>query len=510
MTSIIFIFFLALLAAFFLTPFVGKVARRFNIVDQPSTRKVHTVPIPRIGGVALFAAFFFSLVLFTFNKVMLRDLIEQEHRVAVFIAGAVLIFGLGLWDDLRRLPTSVKFSGQILVSTLLYYGGFQIHAVSLPFVSAAQLGIFSLPVTIFWFVLVINAINLIDGLDGLAAGISLFVSITMLVTCLANKRLLEALCFASLSGTLLGFLRYNFSPASIFMGDSGSYFIGYVLASLSLLGSIKGQFATAMLIPVIALGIPLIDTLWAPVRRFVLGRGMFQPDTGHLHHQLLRLGYTQRRAVLILYAFTIVLGFVSIILVHARDEAAALILLVVGSGVIFAGRSIGLRVFAGSGRVGDWLHEVSDVTGLTHERRSFLNHQLAISNAATIDELWVELCRALAALDMNAAELVLYARPLRSPPAPQEESSGNPGEHLLSSVSYTWKKQDQPSSAWLNDKGLMKIEQPLLSYDGTDVRYFGKLILVKDLHGQSASHFMLTRIEHLRCALITALEKIRP
>ena len=114
------------------------------------------------------------------------------------------------------------------------------------------------------------------------------------------------------------------------MGDSGSYFLGYVLASLSLLGSIKGQFAAAMLIPIIALGIPLIDTLWAPVRRFCLGRKMFQPDTGHLHHQLLQLGYTHRRAVLILYAFTIVLGIVSIVLVHAKDEAAALILLVVG------------------------------------------------------------------------------------------------------------------------------------------------------------------------------------
>ncbi len=508
MTSIIFIFFLALLASFFLTPFVGKVARRFNIVDQPSERKVHTAPIPRIGGVALISAFFFSLVLFSFNKIMLRDLIEHEQRVSVFILGAVLIFALGLWDDIRRLPSSAKFAGQIGVAILLYFGGFQIHVVSLPFVSAMQLGAFSLPVTIFWFVLVINAINLIDGLDGLAAGVTLFVSITLMITCLANNRLLEALCFASLSGALLGFLRYNFSPASIFMGDSGSYFLGYVLASLSLLGSIKGQFATAMLIPIIALGIPLIDTLWAPIRRFALGRKMFQPDSGHLHHQLLRLGYTQRRVVLILYAFTIVLGFVSIVLVHAKDETAALVLLVVGSGAIFAGRFIGLKVFFGSGRVGHWLHEVSDVTGLTHERRSFLNHQLAISNATTLDDLWEAMCLAVADLDMDLADLVLYGQPLQSPPADHKVDSATSAEPRLTSVTYTWKKKDHASASWLNDRGLLKIEQPLLIQEGTEVRYFGLLILIKDMHCQPASHFMLTRIEHLRRATITALEQI--
>lgn len=507
MTSIIFIFFMALLASFFLTPFVGKVARRFDIVDLPSERKVHTAPIPRIGGVALFIAFFLSLVLFSFNKFMLRDLIDHEPRVLVFILGAVLIFALGLWDDLRRLPSSAKFAGQIGVATLLYFGGFQIHAVSLPFVSALQLGVFSLPATIFWFVLVINAINLIDGLDGLAAGVVLFVSITLMITCLANSRLLEALCFASLSGALLGFLRYNFSPASIFMGDSGSYFLGYVLASLSLLGSIKGQFATAMLIPIIALGIPLIDTLWAPIRRFALGRRMFQPDTGHLHHQLLRLGYTQRRAVLILYAFTVVLGFVSIVLVHAKDEAAALVLLVVGSGAIFAGRVIGLKMIVGSGRVGNWLQEVSDASRLTHERRSFLNHQLAVSGAETLDELWATLCQAFAALDMDRAELVLCEPPLHSP-APGEVGGGMQGAGRQASVSYSWQKQDRPSSSRLDNLGLMKVEQPLLVQEGADVCYYGSLLLIKDLHGQPTSHFILTRIEHLRRALITALERI--
>lgn len=510
MTSIIFIFFLSLLSAFFLTPLVGKLARRLGIVDQPSSRKVHSVPIPRIGGIALFSAFFISLILFSLNKIMLRDMLEQEPRVPFFLVGALLIFGLGLWDDLRRLPSSVKFGGQVAVAALLYFGGFQIHAVSLPFVSAVQLGIFSLPITVFWFVLVINAINLIDGLDGLAAGISLFVSITMMVTCLANNRLLEALCFASLSGALLGFLRYNFNPASIFMGDCGSYFLGYVLAALSLLGSIKGQFATAMLIPVIALGIPLMDTLWAPVRRFILGRKMFQPDSGHLHHQLLRLGYSHRRAVLILYAVTIVLGFVAIVLVHAKDEMAALILLVIGTGAIFAGRFIGLKVFVGPGQFGGWLQEVGEASGLTYERRSFLNHQLAITEAVHFDELWEALCGAFAALDMDLAEVVLYSPPVVTSGWESQPDNGYGSDELqLNTITKTWRKEGLASPGWLNRKGLMKIEQPLLAQNDGQLCYYGLLVLVKDIQGSTASHFMLTRIEHLRRALVTALVKIQ-
>jgi len=509
MTSIIFIFFLAFLACFFLTPFVAKLGRRFNIVDLPSERKVHIAPVPRIGGVALFISFFLSLILFSLNTFMFHELLKGEQRVLVFIAGAVLIFALGLWDDLRRLPPSVKFAGQIGVGAFLYFGGFQIQRISMPFISSVELGQLSLPVTIFWVILVINAINLIDGLDGLAAGVSLFVSITMLITCLANNRLLEALCFASLGGALLGFLRYNFNPASIFMGDGGSYFIGYVLASLSLLGSIKGQFSTAMLIPVIALGMPLIDTLWAPVRRFALGRKMFQPDSGHLHHQLLRLGYTHRRAVLILYGFTIALGFISIVMVHAKDEAAALVLLVVGSGVIFAGRFIGLKFFGSAGRVGGWLQEVSDASRLTHDRRSFLNHELAISGAATLDELWEMLCFAFAALELDQAELILYSSPLSSSPHGLDlTDSTDAQETRPKSVSKIWLRQGGVSSGWNDRQGLMKIEQPLLSLDGLQSHCYGSLILIKDMRCLTTRHFMLTRIEQLRRALIVALEKI--
>lgn len=513
MTTIIFTFLLALLTSLLLTPAAAGIGRRFRLVDLPSERKVHTRAVPRIGGVALFLAFFLPLLLLAFNRRMFTQFVSTDYRLVGFVTGAVLIFGLGLWDDIRRLPSWFKFAGQILVGAIMFYGGIRINVVSLPFVEALSLGWFSLPATIFWFVLVINAINLIDGLDGLAAGISLFVSLTMLVICLINDRILESLGFAALGGSLLGFLRYNFNPASIFMGDCGSYFLGYMLAALSILGSIKGQFATAMLIPVLALGIPLIDTMFAPIRRFLLGQKMFQPDSGHLHHRLLRLGYTQRRAVLMIYALTVALGFLAIFLVYARDETAALILLVVGSGGIFTGRVFGLQPFLTPRKIGGWLREVSDVSGLTHDRRSFLNHQLAITGARTTDELWDVLCRTLDALSIDFAELVLYTKPISTgndvcPEGMIEAAAGGPFRRLRS-VAYAWSRDGTAYNPRLSDKGLLKIEQPLMTRQDDQVCHYGVLVLVKDLRDCSSGHYyMLTRIEHLRRTLNSALERI--
>jgi UDP-GlcNAc:undecaprenyl-phosphate GlcNAc-1-phosphate transferase len=371
------------------------------------------------------------------------------------------------------------------------------------------LGFFSLPVTVFWFVLVINAMNLADGLDGLAAGIGLFVSLTMLVICLINSNILEALGFAALAGSLIAFLRYNFNPASIFMGDSGSYFLGYVLAGLSILGSLKGQVATAMIIPIIALGIPLIDTMWAPIRRFALGQKMFQPDSGHLHHKLISLGYSQRRAVLLMYGCCIVLGISAIVLIHSKDETAALVLLVVGSGVIFLGRYVGLRLFVEPGTIGGWLREVSDVTGMTHERRSFLNHQVAVSRSNSEEELWQAICNALEALEIDMAQLILYSG---SCSFRLEETQRNaaPDNRCQVETTRTWQRHEDVNDTWLYREGLFKLELPLLNEDQKPSRLYGTLIIVKDIQQQNSGYYMLTRIEHLRRVINSALKRIQP
>lgn len=508
MTTIIFTFFLSFLASFFLTPFIGKVARRYNIVDEPSERKIHKVPIPRIGGVALFISFFLPLVLLVFNEGMYSQFVESDIRIFYFIIGAVLIFGLGLLDDLRRLSSSIKFAGQILVGIIVYFGGIKIQFISVPFIQSLDLGILSLPATVFWFVLVINAINLADGLDGLAAGIGLFVSVTMLFICLTNNHILEALGFAALGGGLVAFLRYNFNPASIFMGDCGSYFLGYILAGLSILGSLKGQVATAMLIPIIALGIPLIDTMWTPFRRFLLGKEMFHPDSSHLHHRLVQLGYSQRRAVLLIYGCTIVLGIAAIIMIHAKDETAALVLLVVGSGVILLGRYVGLKLFVEPGKIGGWLREISDTTGITHERRSFLNHQVAISSSNTMEELWQTTCNAFKVLEIDMAKMVIFKNSCIVSLKEKNEFDSKATPCQIDRT-YRWLRNDSIDDSWLHREGLFKLELPLLHEEHVPVQLYGTLLLVKDIRSQSAGYYMLTRIEHLRRTINSTLEKIR-
>ena len=230
MTTIIFVFFVAFLSSLLLTPIVIRVAKRFNIVDMPQDRKVHDKPVPRLGGVTLFLSFFIALALFVMNKNMYLDLVTQDPRVPLFLIGLTAAFLLGLWDDIRHLSSGFKFFGQLLIAVLTYYAGIKITVVTFPLIGALHLGYFSLPITVFWIVLAMNAINLIDGLDGLAAGICLFVSITMMVICLHDGRLVEATAFAALGGALIGFLNYNFNPAAIFMGDGGSYFLGYFIA----------------------------------------------------------------------------------------------------------------------------------------------------------------------------------------------------------------------------------------------------------------------------------------
>jgi UDP-GlcNAc:undecaprenyl-phosphate GlcNAc-1-phosphate transferase len=501
MTTILFTFLIALIASLGLTPLVRRLARAAGLVDSPTERKIHLEAVPRIGGVALFAAFFSPFVLFAFFRPssLAVDQIFAFPNAPGFLVGAVIIFLLGIIDDLRSLPAAVKLSGQVVVALLAYSFGFQINALSVPFLGGVTLGILSLPITVFWFVLVMNAINLADGLDGLAAGICLFVSLAMLFVCSSTDRIVEALAFASLAGTLLGFLRYNFYPASIFMGDSGSYFLGYTLAALSVAGSIKGQVATAMLIPVIALGVPLIDTLWAPFRRFVFGQKIFQPDRDHFHHKLVKLGYTQRRAVLLIYFLTIILGVGAIILVHTQNDTAGLILFVLGVGVILVTRYLGIDKFFTLRRMLSWAQDLSDEVGISHNRRSFLHHQVKITRAADLDNLWKVVCLSLEELEFESAEFKFIA---------QKQACEKGHSDRL----FRWqrKKEISGNKDQHNAPCLLKIELPL--HDNTEGHFcnFGILLLEKDMRHEIGEQYTLKRVEHLRRTMIATLLKIAP
>lgn len=332
-------FAISTLGAGALTPVVRNLAIRRGVLDHALTsRKIHGRPVPRLGGVAIVAAFFLPLLALLFVKSSVGAMFRAEpYDVAGLFAGGIAIAALGIYDDVRGARARQKFLVQFAVGALMYAFGYRIGEIANPFGAPLPLGIFGLPVTMLWFAGVVNAMNLIDGIDGLAGGVALVaVGSTFAVAALAGDPLMM-LFTATLAGAVLGFLRYNFNPASIFMGDTGSMFLGFVLAATSLNASQKSATAVALLAPVVALGLPIGDTLLAMGRRLLRGQPMFQGDREHIHHKLLAKGLSQRATALALYGVAAVLGLGGVLLSRAVSGWAALLVLalLVGAGALF-------------------------------------------------------------------------------------------------------------------------------------------------------------------------------
>lgn len=486
MTTILAAFAISLLLALALTPLVGSIGRRFGIVDHPSQRKIHTTPIPRIGGVAIYAAFALTIAVALIYPTDVSRKMLLHSSLAWCAAGATLVFLMGLADDVLPLPPASKFAGQILAASLAYTGGVRIINVSLPWLPDFPLHFLSFPVTVFWFLLVVNAINLIDGLDGLAAGVSFFVSLVLMVLALMAAKYDLALALAVLCGACMGFLRYNFNPASIFMGDAGSYFLGYSLAALSIVGAMKSQASVAMLIPAVALGLPLMDTLLAPIRRFITGRDMFRPDSGHIHHKLVRMGLTHRRSVLILYGVTVFFGVLALIMVNARDEKVGLLFFILAVVVILGFRKIGYLEYLAVDKMFGYFHDVTDVMGVSKERRTFLARQIAINDARNIDEMWQRIVDALELLAFDRAEMRFNGHCL---------TFHQNGEYL-------WCSRDVCIDPVRSEFRVLHLDLPLV----IDKQTYGALHLYKDIMAGPISHYTLRRIEHLRRSIVRKLE----
>ncbi|MDW8245574.1 MAG: MraY family glycosyltransferase [Sandaracinaceae bacterium] len=311
----------ALVVTVGLTPLVRWAARQLGAIDVPGGRRVHEREIPRMGGIAVVFGFFAPLILLAFTESSVAaTFYASPLRVVGLGVGGILMALLGAWDDIRSVGAKKKLFVQFVAAVIAWLCGFRMEHLTLPFVGLVDLGIFGFFFTLIWIVGVINAINLIDGLDGLAAGISFFVCLTNFIVATINNNPLVMLLSAGMGGALLGFLLYNFNPATIFLGDSGSMFIGFVLATTSMMGaSIQGSTTVAILVPLISLGIPIIDTLFAMVRRIVERRSIFSADRGHIHHRLLDLGFTHRRAVLVLYALSIFFTGAAIVVALGRN-----------------------------------------------------------------------------------------------------------------------------------------------------------------------------------------------
>ncbi len=330
------LYFLAFSAALFaslaLTYVVRERAMRARLFDAVDERKIHTRQIPRVGGVAIF----WSVALTLFAMVMLAGFdgagLSGTQLVTVLMGGAAMHL-IGLWDDLRQMRARYKFALQVAVAVVVYAGGVRLTSVAMPLIGEISFGPgWSVLITTLWFVGITNAFNLIDGLDGLASGAALFALTTMFVVALINGQGGAALVTLAVAGATLGFLRYNFHPATIFLGDSGSLFLGFMLAGIGAISSQKGSTVVALAIPLVSLGLPVVDTTLAIVRRFLRGQPIFSADRGHIHHKLLALGHSPRRVALLLYAGCAILALGGMLLVN-ESGYVALVLVLVGLGV---------------------------------------------------------------------------------------------------------------------------------------------------------------------------------
>ncbi|MDD2485530.1 MAG: MraY family glycosyltransferase [bacterium] len=300
----------ALIASLALTPLIRFMAVRFGIVDRPQSRKVHKEPVPLWGGLAIYAALVVAV-----TGISILSAMTMTMLIKGIIVGGAFIVAVGMVDDAVGMPARLKLAFQIVGALILIGFGIRINLLSNPFGGGyVYLGYWGILITIFWVVAVTNAINLIDGLDGLASGLSCIASIAFFMLSLKFGHLSISIISMALAGACLGFLRYNFNPASIFMGDTGSMLLGYVLAAISVAGAFKGAAAIMLTLPVIVLGLPIFDVSFAILRRLLKGNPIFQADKGHLHHRLLNRGLSQRRAVMVLYIIGIVCSLLAVYL----------------------------------------------------------------------------------------------------------------------------------------------------------------------------------------------------
>jgi UDP-GlcNAc:undecaprenyl-phosphate/decaprenyl-phosphate GlcNAc-1-phosphate transferase len=299
------LFLIATFASLTLTPIVRRLCERFNLLDVPTDgRRLHSSAVPRLGGVAIYLSCLIALGTLPFvDNLLTHTLRGRLTEISVALVPATLVFLLGIYDDLRGANAPVKLTTLSLIAVLFFVLGGRIEVLSIPFLGPVHLPlIVSLVLTVVWLVGIANAFNLIDGMDGLASGAALFSSLVILAISFAQGQPMMIVVALVLCGALAGFLRYNINPASIFLGDSGALFVGFTLASLSVMGSQKASTTVAVAIPILAFGLPVVDTVVTIMRRLVSGQPIFQGDKEHIHHMLIARGWSQNRVMLILYA----------------------------------------------------------------------------------------------------------------------------------------------------------------------------------------------------------------
>ena len=459
------VFIIAVAVGFAATVLVRTLARRAGVVDRPDGfRKTQKDAIPLLGGIGIFVAFCAALGLswlITGAPELAACFRSADTRL--LLVGATIVLLLGFVDDVWGLRARWKFLGMFLVSLAMYAGGYRIGAISSPFGGEIELGLLALPVTVFWFLGCMNAINLIDGLDGLAAGVTLFASATVLAVGMMFGNTGASLLAAALGGACLGFLLLNFYPASIYLGDCGSLLLGFLLASIGMKGAQKSHMVVALLIPVIVMGLPIVDTSLAIVRRWLKALPFVYSDRQHIHHKLLELGLSHRAAVLVMYGACVVLAALALLMTATHSWQTAAALLVLGLLMLVVMRTIGRHEY----------RLLKQRAAAYVVRRG---HRLAcrsagyvasgsMRNAESVDDIWRTFIKAAEKMDLDRADLTL-------PPAP--------GDNGAKGSSFRWRNglngHEQNDVTWT-------AEFPL-EVDGTRL---GKLRVQKLTNGQPLS-----------------------
>ena len=413
--------------ALIITPVIIWLARRLKAADHLGVRTVHKKPIPRIGGVAIFL----SMMCLTIGVLFLSNVIGDAFRtillkVIVLLSAAACMFLVGLIDDIRTkgLRARIKFLAELVAAMTICAVGIRIKSVVVVDWLTLDFGWFSWPLTLLWIVGITNAINLSDGLDGLAAGISAIVCGVIAIFAIHSGQIVMAVLMLALLGSLTGFLFFNFSPAKIFMGDCGSMFLGFTIASSSVMCSMKSSALVGLALPVLALGIPIFDTLFSMLRRFLERRSLFAPDRSHFHHKLCDLGIKQHHVVITIYAVTLLVAGLGMFMMVTRNINSLVIFLCILLLLLLVFRIVG------SVRLRETITGLREKYAVSRqiqeEVRSFESLQLLFRRAKTFEQWWKAVCIAAEQLDFMSIKLPL--------------KKGNNPAHIL-----TWQRNPDPA-----------------------------------------------------------------
>jgi UDP-GlcNAc:undecaprenyl-phosphate/decaprenyl-phosphate GlcNAc-1-phosphate transferase len=486
--------------SFLLTWFIRNVAMGRGWVAPPiQERDLHEIPLPRLGGMAIFLAFLMSVAVACLANLYFPKLgLDAPIRTLLTIViPATIVFLLGVYDDIFTVGPYVKFAVEGVAATMLFVGGLRILDLPL-FFGARHFGwTIGLPLTILWVIGITNAFNLIDGLDGLAAGSALFSTLVVFCVAVFSNSSLVSLLSIALAGAILGFLKFNFNPATIFLGDCGSLFIGFMLSALALQGAEKSPTIVAVAIPVVSFGLPILETVLSVLRRLISGRPVFTADREHIHHKLLERGLSHRQVVIVLYAVSALFALLSLFLLWPTGSTLGLILAVLGTGVWLGVQHLGYLEFG----------ELRRVAQRTMEQRSAFVSNLAIRRATESLKTardYVQLCHlletAFSGNDFDGFDLRVNLLP------GDRNHLGDLPKVLATSgevLDYKWSKLERPR--WRGRRPAWNLTLDLLT---TTNRHRGSLNLYR-LHAGAAIQVDINLlISEFPVVLADALERI--